>query len=210
MWWIWPDPQPQEDRSNGPRNSSPPSVHIGDYNLNRVSHFQYLGSTYLPTSHWNLRSTPWSPKLLGWCLNWRRGCRPTTTWGTTLRCRFTEPVSSAPCCIQVRRGPPTLPRKRGWTASTSAAFGASSASAGRYVFPTLKYSSGYGYPPSLPCWLSAACGGLAMCAVWMIATSPDLLYSKLANGARAWGRPTLRYKDTCKRDMRDVNININT
>ena len=38
----------------------------------------------------------------------------------------------------------------------------------------------------------------------------DLLYSELANGARARGRPTLRYKDTCKRDMRDANINIST
>ena len=38
----------------------------------------------------------------------------------------------------------------------------------------------------------------------------DLLYSELANDARARGCPILRYKDTCKCDMRDAKININT
>ncbi len=37
----------------------------------------------------------------------------------------------------------------------------------------------------------------------------DVLYGELANGARARGRPTLRYKDTYKRVMRDAKININ-
>ncbi len=35
----------------------------------------------------------------------------------------------------------------------------------------------------------------------------DPLYDELTNGARARGRPTLHYKDTCKRDMRGININ---
>ena len=37
----------------------------------------------------------------------------------------------------------------------------------------------------------------------------DLFYGEFANCARARGRPTLRYKDTCKRDMRDAKMNIN-
>ena len=40
-------------------------------------------------------------------------------------------------------------------------------------------------------------------------TCENLLYGELANGARARGRSTLHYKDTCKRDMRDVKLNIN-
>ncbi len=90
-----------------------------------------------------------------------------------------------------------------------ASYAPTSASAGKNVFPTLKYSSGHGYPPSLPCCLSATCGGLAMCE-WHLhprtddsCIPKDLLYSELASGAKARGRPTLCYKDICKRDMRD-------
>ena len=35
----------------------------------------------------------------------------------------------------------------------------------------------------------------------------DILYGKLATGSRLAGRPVLRYKDVCKRDMKTGNIN---
>ncbi|KAI8516527.1 hypothetical protein Bbelb_051080 [Branchiostoma belcheri] len=38
----------------------------------------------------------------------------------------------------------------------------------------------------------------------------DLLYSELAKGTRARGRPHLRFKDVVKRDMKDMDIDINT
>ncbi|KAI8521283.1 hypothetical protein Bbelb_010370 [Branchiostoma belcheri] len=38
----------------------------------------------------------------------------------------------------------------------------------------------------------------------------DLLYSELASGTRARGRPHLRFKDVVKRDMKDMDIDINT
>ena len=34
----------------------------------------------------------------------------------------------------------------------------------------------------------------------------DLLYGELATGARSKGRPHLRFKDVCKRDMKACNI----
>ncbi|GAA6105796.1 zinc finger protein 2 homolog isoform X1 [Tachysurus ichikawai] len=37
----------------------------------------------------------------------------------------------------------------------------------------------------------------------------DLLYGKLVEGARLTGRPRLRYKDVCKKDMKMANINVN-
>ena len=37
----------------------------------------------------------------------------------------------------------------------------------------------------------------------------DLLYGKLAEGKRNIGRPSLRFKDTCKRDMKALNIDTN-
>ncbi|GAA6107071.1 uncharacterized protein LOC118407100 [Tachysurus ichikawai] len=37
----------------------------------------------------------------------------------------------------------------------------------------------------------------------------DLLYGELAEGARLTGRPRLRYKDVCKKDMKMANINVN-
>lgn len=36
----------------------------------------------------------------------------------------------------------------------------------------------------------------------------DLLYGELAEGARLIGRPRLRYKDVCKKDMKTANINV--
>ena len=38
----------------------------------------------------------------------------------------------------------------------------------------------------------------------------DLLYSELKNGKRQQGRPSLRYKDVCKRDMNATGINLGT
>lgn len=38
----------------------------------------------------------------------------------------------------------------------------------------------------------------------------DLLYGQLATGTRRTGRPTLRFKDVCKRDMKACNINPDT
>ncbi|XP_062849141.1 uncharacterized protein LOC134311436 [Trichomycterus rosablanca] len=38
----------------------------------------------------------------------------------------------------------------------------------------------------------------------------DLLYGELAEGKRPTGRPQLRYKDVCKRDLKALDINLNT
>ena len=38
----------------------------------------------------------------------------------------------------------------------------------------------------------------------------DILYGELSNGQRAKGRPQLRYKDVCKRNIKAVGINIDT
>ena len=35
----------------------------------------------------------------------------------------------------------------------------------------------------------------------------DIMYGKLATGTRAVGRPVLRFKDVCKRDMKASEIN---
>ncbi len=38
----------------------------------------------------------------------------------------------------------------------------------------------------------------------------DLLYGELFSGCRAKGRPHLRFKDVCKRDMKSININCDS
>ena len=38
----------------------------------------------------------------------------------------------------------------------------------------------------------------------------DLLYGELVTGKRPTGRPQLRYKDTCKRDLKALDLNTNT
>ena len=37
--------------------------------------------------------------------------------------------------------------------------------------------------------------------------SNDILYGELTSGKRKKGRPLLRYKDTCKRDLRAMGMN---
>ena len=41
-------------------------------------------------------------------------------------------------------------------------------------------------------------------------TPKDILYGELAEGKRKAGRPLLRYKDTCKRDLKLCGIDIDT
>ena len=38
----------------------------------------------------------------------------------------------------------------------------------------------------------------------------DIMYGELASGRRPTGRPALRFRDVCKRDMKLININSNT
>ena len=38
----------------------------------------------------------------------------------------------------------------------------------------------------------------------------DLLYGQLEHGTRSKGRPQLRFKDSCKRDLLSTHIDINT
>ena len=38
----------------------------------------------------------------------------------------------------------------------------------------------------------------------------DLLYGELSSGKRAVGRPLLRYKDVCKRDLQAIRLDLNT
>ena len=38
----------------------------------------------------------------------------------------------------------------------------------------------------------------------------DILYSELANGKRTTGRPHLRYKDVGKRDLKALDIDVNS
>ena len=38
----------------------------------------------------------------------------------------------------------------------------------------------------------------------------DLLYGELVEGKRPVGRPKLRYKDICKRDLKALDINLDT
>ena len=40
--------------------------------------------------------------------------------------------------------------------------------------------------------------------------SKDVLYGELTSGQRSTGHPQLRYKDACKRDIKVLNININS
>ncbi len=53
--------------------------------------------------------------------------------------------------------------------------------------------------------------GSATSGEWALALIPrDLIVCELAEGSRLIGRPRLRYKDICKKDMKLSDINIDT
>ena len=47
------------------------------------------------------------------------------------------------------------------------------------------------------------------CAWTTYGSSKDLLYGELVQGKRPTGRPQLRFKDVCKRDLKALNIDQN-
>ena len=56
-----------------------------------------------------------------------------------------------------------------------------------------------------------ACAGLAMPSVWNLAAFPKIpQYGELTEGKRKAGRPLLRSEDTCKRDLKQCCIDIDT
>ena len=64
------------------------------------------------------------------------------------------------------------------------------------------------FQASSPCSDSAGCVGWVMATAWKMAASQKTLYMEnWHQGRRTKGRPQLRYKDVCKRDMKALDMN---
>ena len=133
---------------------SPPSIHIGDYHLNPVSQFQYLGSTISFNLSLEPEISARIAKAAGMMSKLQKRVWDNNNLTNSTKMQVSELASSAPCSTQVRPGQPMLHKRRGSTAFTSTAFGASWASAGKTWFPTPRCSSGQDCRPFSPSWPS--------------------------------------------------------
>ena len=71
----------------------------------------------------------------------------------------------------------------------------------------MKSLNGLESPACSAYWQREDFAGLVMFARMEDGSIPkDMLYGELATGSRPAGRPTLRYKDVCKRDLRAGDI----
>ena len=143
-------------------------------------------------------------------LAWHQECGQTPGWPWRRRWLCTMPASPAPCSMAVRHGPCIPIRRKGSTLSTLEAYDAYSASHGKTRWPTLMSCLALASPPCTPCWDNIGCTGLAMSAVWRMAEFQKTSSTESLPQLRSTGCLQLRYKDACKRDMKALNININS
>ncbi len=98
--------------------------------------------------------------------------------------------------------------RRNSTAFIWGACGVFCASSGRTKYPTQRFWNAPAWEVCQPYLVRSAFAGSATSGEWALAVF--LLYGELAEGSRLIGRPRLRYKDICKKDMKLSDINIDT
>ncbi|XP_063590235.1 uncharacterized protein LOC134767117 [Penaeus indicus] len=172
----------------------PPTITIDGHMLEAVGNFTYLGSSISSShTHWKQKSAAGSPKLQQLCRNCTREAGTTPVSRKRLSCVSIKPVRSAPSSTAVKHGHPTQGMRRDSTASTSDVYDAFFTSAGRTKSQMVAILQERRLR-----WLSHV---RRMDAGRI---QKDLLYGELAEGIRPNGRPRLRYKDVCKRDMKQI------
>ncbi len=91
----------------------PPSIHIGDYNQNPVSHFQYLGLTISSNPSLEPEINARIAKASGMMSKLEKRVWSNNNLMVNTKMQVYRVCVQAPCCIQARRGPTMLPRKGG-------------------------------------------------------------------------------------------------
>ena len=132
--------------------------------------------------------------------------------GETPNSRCTRHASWVLCCMAVSSGPHTPDKRTAWKTSTSAVFIGSWALPGRTRSQTSKCWRQQVPSACTLCSVSVVCVGLDICAAWMMDASPKtlILYGELASRQRPIGRPMLRFKNACKRDMKLTDMDPNS
>ncbi len=111
----------------------------------------------------------------------------------------------------MRLGPPISDKRNGWTASTCAAYAASWALHGRTKSQNTEVLERTHSTSTFAMLSQHRLRRLShvhrMDSSWL---PRAILYGELSSGSRPTGRPYLRFKDVCRRDMRQAGIDLNS
>ena len=122
------------------------------------------------------------------------------------RLTFIFPVYAVLCYTAVKHGRCLACRRRKLIPFTYDAFVASLELHGNKRFPTRKFWGVLVLPPCTLPSVSAGFAGSVMFWGWVLSEFQSLLYGELVVGKRNRGRPKLRFKEVCKRDLKRWNI----
>lgn len=190
---------------------SHPSIHIRDYNLNLVSQFQYLGSTI--ASNLSLE-----PEISA------RIAKAAETMSKLQKRVWDNKNLTNNTKMQVYRAgvlSTLLYSSEAWTT-----YATQEERLNSFHLRCLRHILGIRGQDLVPntevlerAGLPSIFALLAQCRLrWLghvrrmddSRIPKDLLYGELADGARSRGGPSLRYKDSCKRDLKSAGIDLDT
>ena len=190
---------------------SPPAIHIGDYSLNTVGQFQYLGSTIASNMSLEPEINARIAKAMGVMSKLQK-----RVWSNNNLTDNTKMQVYRACVLST-----LLYSSEAWTTYASQERKLNS-----FHLRCLRRILGIHWQDRVPNTTVLERAGLP--SIFALLTQrrlrwlghvrrmddgripKDLLYGELADGARSRGRPSLRFKDSCKRDMRSAGIDIET
>lgn len=190
---------------------SPPSIHIGDYDLNVVSQFQYLGSTISS----NLSLEPEMNARIAKAAAVMSKLQK-RVWANKNLTDNTKMQVYRACVLST-----LLYSSEAWTtyAAQERRLNSFHLRCLRRIFnirwqdriPNTEVLERAGLPSIFALLTQRRLRWLGHIRRMDDGRIPkDLLYGELAEGARSRGRPSLRYKDTCKRDLKAASIDIDS
>ena len=190
---------------------SPPSIHIGDYDLNPVSQFQYLGSTISSNLSLEPEISARIAKATGMMSKFQK-----RVWDNNNLINNTKMQVYRACVLST-----LLYSSEAWTT-----YATQEKRLNSFHLRCLRRILGIRWQDLVPNTEALEWAGLpsifALLAqrrlrwlghVYRMDDSripKDLLYGELVDGARSRGRPSLRYKDSCKRDLKGAGMDLET
>ena len=190
---------------------SPPSIHIGDYPLNLVSQFKYLGSTISSNLSLEPEISARIAKAAGVMSKLQK-----RVWSNNNLTDNTKVQVYRACVLST-----LLYSSEAWTT-----YAAQERRLNSFHLRCLRRILGIRWQDRIP--NTEVLERARLPSIFALLTQrrlrwlghvrrmddgripKDLLYGELAGGARPRGRPALRFKDTCKRDLRSAGINTET
>ena len=190
---------------------SPPSIHIGDYDLNPVSQFQYLGPTISSNLSLEPEISARIAKAAGMMSKFQK-----RVWDNNNLINNNKMQVYRACVLSI-----LLYSSEAWTTYATQERRLNSfhlrclrrilGIRSQDLVPNTEVLERAGLPSIFALLAQRRLRWLGHVRRMDDSRIPkDLLYGELVDGARSRWRPSLRYKDSCKRDLKGAGIGLET